>query len=107
MTDAEQLILDEPHVCRGLNSCKGLGKGGENACAGQGACASVADHACGTQNECKGQGGCGELPGMNACKGQGACHVPLMDEIWPKARAAFEAAMKKSGKDVGAAPAKA
>ena len=107
MTDAEQLILDEPHVCRGLNACKGLGKGGDNTCAGQGVCASVADHACGTQNECKGQGGCGEAPGMNSCKGQGACHVPLMDEIWPKARAAFEAAMKKSGKEVGAAPAKA
>jgi len=105
-TDVDLLITDEPHVCRGLNACKGLGKGGDNACAGQGACASVADHACGGAHECKGQAGCGETPGMNACKAHGGCHVPLMDEVWPKARAAFEAAMKKSGKEVGAAPAK-
>jgi hypothetical protein len=107
LTDAEKILLAEPHVCRGLNTCKGLGKGGENACAGQGACASVAEHACATQNECKGQGGCGADPGFNACKGQGGCHVPLMDEAWTKARSAFEEAMKKSGKTVGAAPAKA
>jgi hypothetical protein len=107
LTDAEQLILDEPHVCRGLNSCKGLGRSKENACAGQGTCASVAEHACASQNECKGQGGCGADPGMNACKGQGSCHVPLMDEIWAKARGAFEGAMKKTGKTVGAAPEKA
>jgi hypothetical protein len=106
LTDAENLIIDEPHVCRGLNSCKGLGKGGDNACAGQGACASVAEHACGGAHECKGQAGCGETPGMNACKAEGGCHVPLMEEIWPKARAAFEAAMKKSGKEFGPAPAK-
>jgi hypothetical protein len=106
LSDAEQLLLDEPHVCRGLNTCKGLGRGGDNACAGQGTCASVADHACAGQNECKGQGGCGTNPGFNACKGQGSCHVPLMDEIWSKARAAFEAAMQKSGKTVGPAPAK-
>lgn len=107
LTAAEQLILDDPHVCRGLNTCKGKGRSKENACAGQGTCASVADHACATQNECKGQGGCGADPGMNGCKGQGSCHVPLMDEIWGKARGAFEAAMKKTGKSVGAAPEKA
>lgn len=107
VTDAELLMLDEPHTCRGLNACKGLGKGGDNTCAGTGACASVAEHACSTQNECKGQGGCGENPGMNSCKGKGGCHIPLMEEIWPKARAAFEAAMKKSGKEFSAAPAKA
>lgn len=104
LTEAEQLIIDEPHVCRGLNSCKGLGKGGDNACAGQGACASVADHACGGAHECKGQAGCGETPGMNSCKSEGGCHVPLMEEVWPKARAAFEAAMKKTGKEFGPAP---
>lgn len=106
LSEAEQLLLDEPHVCRGLNTCKGLGRSQDNACAGQGTCASVADHACAGQNECKGQGGCGTNPGMNACKGQGGCHVPLMDEIWTKARSAFEAAMQKAGKTVGPAPAK-
>ncbi|MFV1996134.1 MAG: hypothetical protein ACC661_11920, partial [Verrucomicrobiales bacterium] len=30
-------LLNEPHVCRGLNTCKGKGQGGENTCAGQGA----------------------------------------------------------------------
>jgi hypothetical protein len=105
--DAEALILDEPHTCRGLNTCKELGRGKDNTCAGLGTCASVADHACATQNECKGQGGCGQDPGMNACKGQGSCHIPLMDNAWETARKAFETAMKKQGKTFGAAPAKA
>jgi len=108
LTESEQLLIDEPHVCRGLNSCKGLGVGGDNACAGQGACATVAaKHDCATMNDCKGQGGCGENPGSNSCKGKGGCHVPLMDEAWTKARKGFEEAMKKSGKTVGEAPAKA
>jgi hypothetical protein len=107
LTPQEQLLVDDKHVCRGLNTCKGLGRSKDNSCAGQGSCASIADHACAQQNECKGQGGCGEDPGFNACKGMGGCHVPLMDEAWTKARTAFEAAMKKSGKSVGVAPAKA
>lgn len=107
LSEAEQLIVDEPHTCRGLNSCKNLGRSKDNACAGQGTCASIADSSCGGNNECKGQGGCGDLPGMNSCKGKGGCHIPLMDEAWKNARTAFEGAMKKSGKSVGAAPAKA
>ena len=107
LTEVEKLIIDEPHVCRGLNSCKGLGRGKDNDCAGLGTCASMADASCGGNNACKGQGGCGELPGMNSCEGKGACHIPLMDKQWEQARAAFETAMKKSGKKIGAAPAKA
>ncbi|HUG93714.1 MAG TPA: hypothetical protein VML55_22985, partial [Planctomycetaceae bacterium] len=38
--DAEKydvaLLLEEPHVCRGLNTCMNKGASGENACAGQG-----------------------------------------------------------------------
>ena len=37
-------ILGEPHVCRGINMCKGLGSTKDNACAGQGACATAKDH---------------------------------------------------------------
>jgi len=107
LTEAETLILDEPHTCRGLNSCKGLGRSKDNACAGQGTCASIPDTTCGGNNACKGQGGCGADPGMNSCKGKGGCHVPLMDEAWKTARKAFEGAMTKSGKKFGAAPAKA
>ncbi len=106
LTPQEELLVDDKHVCRGLNTCKGLGRSKENECAGQGTCASVADHGCGGAHECKGQAGCGELPGQNACKAEGGCHVPLMDEVWDKARSAFETAMKKKGKTVGAAPAK-
>ncbi|MDP1796926.1 MAG: hypothetical protein Q8K78_05575 [Planctomycetaceae bacterium] len=106
LTPQEELLVDDLHVCRGLNTCKGLGRSKDNACAGQGTCASVADHACGGAHECKGQAGCGELPGQNACKAEGGCHVPLMDEVWDKARLAFETAMKKKGKEVGPAPAK-
>ena len=104
--NAEAYIMDEPHTCRGLNSCKGLGRDKENACAGQGTCASIADASCGGHNECKGQGGCGENPGMNECKGQDGCHIPLMASAWDTARNAFETAMKKNGKEFGAAPPK-
>jgi hypothetical protein len=96
----------EPHVCRGLNACKGRGAAGRNTCAGQGACATAKHHACKGMNECKGQGGCGESLGANACKGQGACAVPLTDDKWKKARAAFEAKMKSAGKPFGPAPNK-
>jgi hypothetical protein len=101
--DAKRL-LEEPHVCRGLNSCKGKGKGVENACAGQGNCATAEKHSCKGDNACKGQGGCGEFAGQNACKGQGECGVPLKEKTWKSARKAYEAQMKKAGKAFGAAP---
>ncbi|MHC4879689.1 MAG: hypothetical protein ACYTGL_24820 [Planctomycetota bacterium] len=95
----------DKHVCRGLNTCKGMGAGGENDCAGMGACATAAAHECATHNECKGQGGCGEKPGENACKGMGGCAVPLKEHAWSTARSNFEAAMKADGKEFGDAPA--
>lgn len=98
-------ILTDNHVCRGINTCKTKGKGGDNACAGQGKCAIATAHGCHAKNDCKGQGGCGGHPGENSCKGTGACAVPLKDKTWTKARATFEAAMKKAGKPKpGAAP---
>jgi predicted small lipoprotein YifL len=107
LTDKQvELLTDEIHACRGLNICKGLGRSKDNDCAGQGTCASVADSTCGGNNECATLGGCGETAGLNDCKGQGGCHIPLMDEAWTKARAAFEAAMKKTGKEFGPAPAR-
>ena len=101
--DTERL-LGEKHTCRGLNTCKGKGKGGDNACAGQGKCATADAHSCHASNACKGQGGCGEHAGQNACKGQGECAVPLKEATWKKVRRNFEAAMKKAGKTVGEAP---
>ncbi|MEM7233297.1 MAG: hypothetical protein AAF517_14060, partial [Planctomycetota bacterium] len=69
------------HLCRGLNDCKGKGKGGKNECAGQGGCATTAKapHNCGGNNDCAGQGGCKGKVGTNECKGKGGCAVPLMD----------------------------
>ena len=99
-------LLQEPHVCRGLNTCKGLGKGGKNDCAGTSACATAKAHTCGGDNDCRGLGGCGAMPGENACKGKGKCHVPLDNDAWPKARKRFEELMKKEGKKVGDAPKK-
>lgn len=99
-----ELLLQEPHVCRGLNSCQGKGATGNNACAGQGKCATAEHHSCAGQNACKGQGGCGEHPGQNACKDQGSCAVPLSDKAWENARADFEQAMNEAGKRVGEAP---
>jgi hypothetical protein len=100
------LLLQEPHVCRGLNTCKGKGKGGKNDCAGQGQCATAKAHTCGGDNECAGLGGCGDTPGENKCNGKGDCHVPLSDKAWAKARKSYEAAMKKADKKFGDAPKK-
>src|SRR5687767_6776842 len=81
----------EVHLCRGLNDCKGQGKGGGNACRGQGACATAKEHTCGGQNECKGLGGCGEKVGANDCKEMGGCQVPLMEDAWKTLRTRKEA----------------
>jgi hypothetical protein len=97
-------LLSDPHVCRGLNTCKGKGADKTNSCAGTGTCATAKSHPCGGSNECKGQGGCGEKPGENACKGQGDCHVPLAKDAWKKARKRFEVLMKADNKTFGKAP---
>jgi hypothetical protein len=94
----------DKHLCCGLNACKGEGAGGKNDCAGQGSCATVQAHSCSGMNDCKGLGG-GDNPAVNDCKGKGGCNVPLAGDGWKKARANFEASMKKAGKKLGAAPA--
>jgi hypothetical protein len=99
-------MLGEPHVCRGINMCKGLGASKDNTCAGQGACATAKAHGCHGDNECRGQGGCGAKPGENNCKGMGECGVEMQGKTWKKARDRFEALMAKEGKKVGPAPAK-
>jgi hypothetical protein len=101
------LLLNDPHVCRGINTCKNKGKKGtSNDCAGQAQCATLAAHDCNGMNDCKGQGGCGQHPGENDCKGKGGCAVPLSDKTWPKARKRFEELMAKAGKKFGDAPPK-
>lgn len=101
----DQYLLEEPHVCRYLNSCEGKGKGGDNACAGQGStCATAEAHSCHGQNECKGQGGCGTTAGRNECAGKGECSVPLTDNKWKEVRTAWESAMKSAGKQFAPLP---
>ena len=97
-------LLSDPHVCRGLNTCKGKGASGKNTCAGTGTCATAEAHTCHGSNACKGQGGCDGNPGQNACKGQGACNVPLKPKVWKTARATYEKLMKAAGKKFGPAP---
>jgi hypothetical protein len=104
--EKKEPLLQEPHVCRGLNTCKGLGKDKKNDCAGTSACATAKAHTCGGENACRGLGGCGETPGENKCKGMGKCHVPLEDKAWAKARKRFEEVMKKADKKFGDAPKK-
>lgn len=104
VAEGAALLMVEPHVCRGLNTCKEKGKGGKNACAGQGACATAKEHSCHFANECKGQGGCQGTAGTNACAKMGNCAVPLQAETWKAVRAKFESQMKEKGKEVGAAP---
>jgi len=97
-------LLSEPHVCCGLNTCKGKGRSKENACAGQGSCHTAEKHICKGHNTCKGQGGCGQNPGVNDCKGKGACAVPLTEKTWKIARKNFEKAAKDAGIKVGKPP---
>ncbi len=105
LSDQQLVMMEEPHVCRGLNTCEGMGAGEDNACAGQGTCATATAHDCHEENECKGQGGCGDTAGRNDCKGQGECAVPLSEATWEKARQAYEEAMQAAGKSVGDPPA--
>jgi hypothetical protein len=108
MKDATKpLLLQEPHICRGLNPvCKGEIKGKKHECAGQASFHTVKEHKCKGLNDCAGEGGCGAHPGENKCKAQGECAVPLSDDAWKKARKNFEAAMTKANKKFGAAPEK-
>jgi hypothetical protein len=96
----------EKHLCRGLNQCKGQGASGDNACRGQGTCATVEAHSCAGQNTCKGLGGCGATAGANDCKGQGGCHVPLMDGAWETVRKRLEKNWTAAEAKFGEAPAK-
>ena len=102
----ESPLLSGKNVWRGLNPKCGGHKGGNNACAGQGAWVTANKHTCHGSNDCKGQGGCGARPGENACKGMGECGVPLNDSAWKRARANFETAMKAADKKFGPPPAK-
>ena len=63
--------VTDKHACKGLNSCKGNGADGKNACKGAGGCATV-KHDCKGKNDCKAQG----AGGKNDCKGKGECKVP-------------------------------
>jgi hypothetical protein len=103
----DAVAVSDKNLCRGLNDCQAKGAGGDNACRGQGQCATFEHHTCAAQNACKGQGGCGENPGLNACKGQGSCSVPLMEPAWEKVRARKEQEWQAADQDFGAAPAKA
>lgn len=97
------LLLQDPNVCRGLNTCKGKGKG-DHTCAGSGACATAEAHACNGHNVCKGQGGCGGYPGQNNCKEHGHCAVPLSKESWALARKQYEHLMTDLGQKFSPAP---
>jgi hypothetical protein len=122
---AEIQVNIELHVCMGINSCKGMGYGGTNDCAGIGDCATAVGHPCHTLNECKGQGACGIFgtteefchPGENDCRYQGSCGVPILDarffsqgpnkgrSVWQLARKRFEEKRNAEGKPFGPPPA--
>ena len=120
--DVSNPLLKEPNICRGLNICKGKGKGdgfgGPNKCVGMSACAIVSEHVCAGNNDCRGQGACDvgdpakyqlNYPGENTCSGKGACGVPITpdkDHIWRQARKRFELLLKDAGGQAGPAPAR-
>lgn len=117
------------HACMGLNECKGQDRYGlsgpdgdnPNNCAGQGYCATTANHSCHTNNNCADQGGCGlygwgpdlAVPGQNDCQSMGSCATPINAErfvtdgpnrgmsVWVLAREAFKEAYEKKQKASG------
>ena len=103
-TGGETAAVNEKHLCRGLNDCKGQSKSAKNECRGQGDCATLASHDCGGHNECKEQGGCGEAAGLNECKGKGGCHVPLMESAWNTIRKRLEDKWSKGNTKFSPAP---
>src|ERR1700689_4884532 len=94
-------LLSDPHVCRGLNTCRGKDVTRRNQCAGTGTCATARYHPCKGHNDCRGQGGCGDAPGANECRGWGACDVPLKPRVWVLARQRFEKLMKEQRRRFG------
>jgi len=102
--DVPNPILSDPHICRGLNTCRGKGADRRNNCAGTGACATARAHPCKGHNDCRGQGGCDAQPGENQCRGWGMCDVPLKPMLWTKARGRFEQLMKQANRRFGAPP---
>ncbi len=94
-------LLSDPHICRGLNTCRGKDVTGRNQCAGTGTCATARYHPCKGHNDCRGQGGCGDAPGVNECRGWGACDVPLKPRVWSVARQHFEKVMKQQRRRFG------
>lgn len=117
------IIVNELHLCMGLNSCKATGYSGTNNCAGMGDCATI-NHPCHTLNECKGQGGCGLFgtteefcfPSQNNCRYQGSCGSPILSSrfvtqgpnkghsVWQLARQRFEALRAGTNPPVGTPP---
>jgi hypothetical protein len=100
----ENPLFSDPHVCRGLNTCRGKGADRRNKCAGTGVCATARAHPCKMHNDCRGQGGCGDKPGENECRALGACDVPLKPRIWNLARRRFEELMKQRKRWFGVPP---
>jgi hypothetical protein len=97
-------LLTDPHICRGLNTCRGKGVDRRNRCAGTGTCATARYHECKGHNDCRGQGGCGAQPGENQCRGWGACDVPLRPGTWVTARKRFEQLMIAQKRSFGVPP---
>lgn len=97
-------LLSDPHICRGLNTCRGRDVTQHNQCAGTGTCATARYHPCKGHNDCRGQGGCGDVPGANECRGWGACDVPLKPRVWSVARQRFEKLMKQQRRRFGVPP---
>jgi hypothetical protein len=97
-------MLSDPHICRGLNTCRARDVTRRNECAGKGTCATARYHTCKGHNDCRGQGGCGDAPGANECRGWGACDVPLKPRVWAVARQRFEKVMKSQRRRFGVPP---
>jgi hypothetical protein len=95
--DPGLLLSGDKNVCKGLNTCKGKGKG-DHDCAGKGSCATAEAHSCDGHNSCRGQGGCGGYPGQNTCKEKGHCAVPLSEDSWKLAKKQLEHLQKDAKK---------
>ncbi len=103
-------MSQEPHVCRGLNTCKGKAQSGKNDCAGQGDCATAKAHTCAGDNDCAGLGGCDNKSTRRARTSARAwAAAPCRSRTrrpGPRPASNFEADMKKAcpDKKIGEAP---
>ena len=102
------LLLHDPHVCRGINTCKDKGKvGTTNECAGQGHCPRSTPTPARARTTARATAAATTTPARTSAAAR-ALHVPLSVPkfTWHKARIRFEELMPKYFPDKKVGPSR-